>query len=353
MPARMTGSQLTKIITHDAPGEFRAAALDPSNRPWRLFQQRWDGAFAGLQAGDVVAARLRSRGSKHDGSFGEADSGEAVLVTGDLPEGISEGAAFRIEIRAEARRDKLARGVATTAPVRQVHAFERWKDSFPGGRSLLEHEDTSGVDSAFDSALMQTTTLPGGGQIHIEATRALTAIDVDTSGRSGRGSAGARALSINREAAEEAARQCALRDQGGAIVIDCINPLNQSARQAVANAFQETFQSVSKRSVDVVTPSKFGLMQVALAWEHAPLSHRLFLPDGTPTPETRLLGLFRDLEREAAANGAALFRVDLSQSVFELYLMRRDRCDAILKQRFGGRVEVRRSEDDRDEIRTR
>lgn len=353
LPAGMTGNLLSKIATHDAPAEFRAAALDAEGRVWRLFQQRWAGAFDHAHVGDVLAARLRRTDRTQGGTFAELDSGEQVLISGRLPDGLSEGAAVRVRIVAEQRRGKLSRAVVTDALVERIDPFQTWKASLPASCSLSEIEDPSVVELAFDAALEPTVTLPGGGQVHIERTRALTAIDVDTSGRQGRGSAGARALSINREAATEAARQCALRDLGGAIVLDCVAPLNQSANAMITKAFQSAFQSASTRQIEVIAPSKLGLLQAAIAWGAAPLEDRLLNANGELTPETRLLSLLRQVEREASANGAALFRIDLSSAVFEAYVSRRERCNDVLMDRFGGRVQAARGTDDTDAVRMR
>ncbi|MDJ0920783.1 MAG: ribonuclease E/G [Henriciella sp.] len=353
LPAGVSAGLLSKIVTHDAPGEFRAAALDGEGKVWRLFQRRWQGLFDVANVGDVVNARLRHKDRSQGGTFAELESGAPVLVTGQLPDNISEGAQVRARIQAEARRDKLARATWTEDPIQGVDPYDVWAASLPVQSELETVPDPATVETAFDIAMEPSVTLPEGGQIHLERTRALTAIDVDTSGRQGRGSAGARALSINREAAIETARQCALRDLGGLIVLDCVAPLNRSSGAEVSKAFRSAFQSVSSRGLDVIAPSRFGLLQAAIAWGRAPIDDRMLGSDGQPTPETRLLALLRQVDREASAKGAALFRIDLSPAVFDIYCRRQEVCDSVLRDRFGGRVQIARSSDESDAVRVR
>lgn len=84
---------------------------------------------------------------------------------------------------------------------------------------------------ALDMLLAPTVPLPSGGSITIEATRALTVIDVD----------GGRApdhLRANREAAIEIARQLRLRNIGGTVVVDFISMRRGGDRAAVLGAFR-------------------------------------------------------------------------------------------------------------------
>ncbi len=73
-----------------------------------------------------------------------------------------------------------------------------------------------GIQDMLQVALQKTVKLPCGGEIHIEETRALVAIDVDSAGNVGRGDMD----NLNKEAAKEIARQIILRNLAGKIIID-------------------------------------------------------------------------------------------------------------------------------------
>ncbi|WP_300376995.1 ribonuclease E/G [Henriciella sp.] len=334
-----------RIILHRAPAEMRAAAFDRDDRPVGLFFQRWNGQNEPARLGEVVSARLRQVSPGDGGAFFERDNGESLFVRGKLPAGLTEGAERDLEIKGEARRGKLARarllnGTENTSKT----ALERWIDAFPGQSSRPEIADgpevMDQVQAAFDEAMSSKIGLPRGGLIRLERTAALIAIDIDTAGRMQKGSAGARALSTNREAVAEAARQIALRDWGGLVVIDCISPITAEAGAKLRETFLKTFQAISQREVEALKPSPFGLLETKIAWGASPVEDRLLDETGKPTPETELLGLFREAEREAAASRAAFFRLTLSPHALKAYISRRKEADSILKSAFHGRVSI-------------
>ena len=75
-----------------------------------------------------------------------------------------------------------------------------------------------------ERALSREIHLRSGGSLIIEQTEAFTAIDVNSSRFSGKRDSSEARMAVNREAAEEAARQIRLRQLSGTILIDFINP---------------------------------------------------------------------------------------------------------------------------------
>lgn len=313
-----------------------------------MFSQNWSGEAEPVRAGQICAGRLRAVADTQGGAFVTLDSGQEVFLSKPDLAGVSLGAAINVHIITEARRDKLARGTLTTDAVKPFDAFQVWRDSVPDSRDLEVVSNPQQVASAFDEAGCETVGLDKGGRLHIERTRALTAIDVDSAGRIGKGSAGARALSLNRSAVKEAARQLALRDIGGAIVIDCVAPLNKPAGERLREDFLAAFRAVSARKVEVLAPSRFGLMEIALAWQACPYGEA-----ATPPGEAELLDILRSAAHEAETDGAALLRIDLSPQAYEAYLERRDACDMALVNRFGGRLTVASSAELESTVRRR
>ena len=164
----------------------------------------------------------------------------AATRPGDVPAATAALAARWRDIEAEARRDRTPRrvwqgggllgrllrdvapaGTATIA-IDDRASFDRAgalaareaPDLAPAlsladaSAPLFERHDCAGRLAA---ALEPEVTLPGGARLTVEETRALTAIDVDTSQATGAAAA---------ETAEAAGREIVLRNLGGLIAID-------------------------------------------------------------------------------------------------------------------------------------
>jgi hypothetical protein len=349
-------TQAPRLLVHRTPGETRAAAFDRHGKPFRLFLERWDAEAARLQCGDVVEARLRRHASDQGGSFFEASSGQEIFVRSRDVGKRTEGASAPVEIIAEARAGKLARGRPATGSRDEDTStpLQSWAARIKGAPAIEEASTTvqfDRIDSAFDEALSMSCPLPGGGNIGLERTRALTAIDIDTAGRAGKGSAGARAFSVNREAVAETARQLSLRNLGGLVVIDCVAPVTSSSADKLKPAFIQAFASYSSRQVEALKPSAFGLLEAQLEWAEAPIADRLLDESGQPTPETELLALFRAAARETAANRSGFYRLTLSANALGAYIARRKHCDQLLKNAFSGRVSIASGKGEKSVVR--
>lgn len=342
-----------RLLVHRTPGETRAAAFDRHGKPFRLFLQRWGGEGGPLRCGARVEARLRANVPDQGGSFFRAASGEEIFVRTKDAGKLTQGAAATIEIQSEARSGKLARGKLTSeADTSGIAPLEGWASAL--GASLEDAanvEQFDRIDSAFDEALSPWCPLPGGGNIGIERTRALTAIDIDTAGRAGKGSAGARAFAVNREAASEAARQLSLRNLGGLVVLDCVGPVTPSSAEKLKGALVQAFGDYSNRRIDALKPSAFGLLEAQLSWAEAPIADRLVGEDGLPTAETELLALFRAAARETAANRSGFYRLTLSGRALPAYIARRKQCDQLLKEAFSGRVSIASGKGEKSVVR--
>ena len=73
-----------------------------------------------------------------------------------------------------------------------------------------------GLQDMLQKAMEKSVKLPCGGEIHIEETKAMVVIDVDSSNLAARGQMD----TLNQEAAKEIARQIILRNLSGKIIID-------------------------------------------------------------------------------------------------------------------------------------
>lgn len=103
-----------------------------------------------------------------------------------------------------------------------------------------------------------------GAYLVIEHTEALHVIDVNSGNNisSGAGSSNKEhALTVNKMAATEIARQLRLRDMGGIIVVDFIDMINPDHRRDLYEHFKEEMQRDKARH-KILPPSKFGLIQL-------------------------------------------------------------------------------------------
>ncbi len=110
-------------------------------------------------------------------------------------------------------------------------------------------------------ALDRKVWLPSGGSLIIEATEALTVIDVNTGRNVGSSSLEETVFRNNLEAAEEIARQLRLRDIGGIIVIDFVDMEIKDNRDQVVKAFRDAL-SRDKTRTQVFNISDLGLVEM-------------------------------------------------------------------------------------------
>lgn len=122
------------------------------------------------------------------------------------------------------------------------------------------------LDGAIDALLEPVVPLPGGGRLTIEATTALTAIDVDGAARS--------ALDTNLSAADEIARQLRLRHIGGLIVVDFISMRSPRDRGLVERALQAALAR-DPVETQMLPMSKFGLVELARERRGRPVAELL------------------------------------------------------------------------------
>lgn len=118
------------------------------------------------------------------------------------------------------------------------------------------------VDEQLVKALDRKVFLPSGGSLVIDRTEAMTVIDVNTGRFTGQGGSLEETVTANNlEAAEEIVRQLRLRDVGGIIVIDFIDMVLETNRDAVLRRLVECLgRDRTKHQVAEVT--SLGLVQM-------------------------------------------------------------------------------------------
>jgi hypothetical protein len=285
-------------------GETRGVVL-LDGKPERLLIER-DGDPAALMAGARSIARVRQVENAFAAAFLDMpDGGEALMpLRGDMPKPV-RGSNLEVEIRAEARRGKLA----TAWPLAEAEGPPRLLAAAPGLREELMRlakvrELDNGpqarrvADEAESDALAAVHALPGGGSVSVEPTRALTAVDVDTGERAG-GDSKRVSRAANLAAVASAARLLRLKGLGGLVVIDLAGRGHDGT--AILGAVRDAF-AADNPGVAIGPISRFGTIELTIPRRRAPVLERLLDETGALSARSGALRLARALEREGRAS---------------------------------------------------
>jgi ribonuclease G len=117
------------------------------------------------------------------------------------------------------------------------------------------------LEGEIEKALRQKVWLRSGGYIIIQATEALTVVDVNTGKFTGKKSQAETIFKTNTEAAVEVARQLRLRDIGGIIVIDFIDMDDEEHKERVSLALQEAIKR-DKAKTNILDFTELGLIEM-------------------------------------------------------------------------------------------
>jgi Ribonuclease G/E len=287
-------------------GETRGVVtLD--GRPERLVVRR-DDDDPRLMLGARLVARVASLEPALGTAFLDLGQGAEAILPFRPEARPVRGEALEVEIRAEPRRGKLAVARAfgpgegaprltAAAPDIAAELQELVRDA-----RLVEGRAARDVaDEAEAEALDILHPLPGGGEIAIEPTRALTAIDVDLSDRKG-GDAKRVTRQANLAALGMAARLLRLKGLGGIVVIDLVGRGHDGT--ALLAAARAAF-APDNPGVSIGPVGRFGTMELSLPRRARPLAEILCRADGALSDRTLAQRLIRRIEAEAASQPGA------------------------------------------------
>ena len=341
----MTAAQ-SQIVLHKAPGELRAILCGADGKAMHTFSERYYDPSQRVRFGTVHEARLRTFADDLSGAFCEFASGEEAFLRLKARDGLTEGAKLTVLVASEARDEKLARVSRATQKPLDLSPFELWKTQVCGTEEYEVLEDRDRVAAAFDNALSSQITLPGGGLLVIERTRALVAIDIDSAGRALKGNASARALRLNLDAAQEAVRQLSLRRLGGNVVLDCVGPMNSDAANQIREKTRKACERISFVGAKVLKPSPFGLLEMSLPWRYQPLAVEYF----KNSVETAILKHLREVQQAAESNPTGFYEIALCPDHWRYYQSYKTVIDEDLFTFFSGRVRVGEGQKTKSEI---
>jgi ribonuclease G len=121
--------------------------------------------------------------------------------------------------------------------------------------------DAWGIEKKIETVFHSRIYLPSGGNIRIEQTEALVAIDINTGSFTGKTHYEETIKKTNVEAAAEAARQIRLRDLSGVIIIDFIDMVNEQNKQEVLDTLRKGLKRDRAKN-KVYGYTELGLVEV-------------------------------------------------------------------------------------------
>ena len=167
--------------------------------------------------------------------------------------------------------DDHARCQAAVAQIseRSKGKIALYKDSIP----IFERFN---IERQIEQTGQRKVPLPSGGEIIIDETEALIAIDVNTGSHKNRGGDEKNVIyAVNLEAAAEIARQIRLRNLGGLIIMDFIDMKERRHRNAVYEKMVE-LMSTDKAKNHILPISQLGIMQMTRQRQQESLSSNLY-----------------------------------------------------------------------------
>ena len=132
------------------------------------------------------------------------------------------------------------------------------------------------IERQIEQTFQRRVQLPSGGEIVIDETEALIAIDVNTGSHKSRsGDEKNTIFQVNMEAATEMARQIRLRNIGGLIIMDFIDMKERRHRQSVYDRMVE-LMSEDKAKTHILPISALGIMQMTRQRQQESLSANIY-----------------------------------------------------------------------------
>lgn len=306
------------LCIDDAVGEHRRALLDESGRPFRLEVERWSERSQRARLDEIWWGRVKARMPGNRGWFVDLGLAMDGVIEPTRAAAVTEGALLAVRVKSEAWADKgpvlsLAdMSASAPRPDKPVRHAEAAADSLLHGIEIMATisglEARRQVDAAMEEASQRFHQLPGGGDIAIDVTRGLTAIDVDAGGRLAGSDPEAFALDLNTGAARDAARQVALRGLGGLIVVDFVGMESRPNQRTVTEAFRASLAAWLGRASKVLEMSALGVCEAAVARRSRPVADAISIP----AAEREALDALREIETVGMSARSARIRARMS-----------------------------------------
>ena len=293
-----------RLLLDEAPGERRGVVL-LDGRPERLLIER-DGDATTTALGARLVGRVTALAGTR--AFVALPDGPAGVMQLPSPPP-AEGAAVEVEVVSEAHGAKgprlrwrsaaqgAPRGVAPPPPL-----AERLALCAPGEPVERGADARDAADGAQEEALAEVHRFRGGLTLHVQPTRALTAVDVDLAAGDAAGERRMRELNLS--AIRHAVRLVRLKGLAGLVVIDLAGLPPPNVRGLLR---AEAERALAADGPDAVAsaPDRFGLLALSRPRRERPVADVLLGADGRLSPRTVAQGLVRELARQGAAEAGS------------------------------------------------
>ena len=326
---------IRRCIIEEAVGETRAAVYE-GKKPVEAYVRRWTEADK-PRVGDIFAGRVIDV---------DKSMGAAFVDMGTKPDGFlkfsnapgaprfTQGMIISVEVTREAEPGK--------GPVLKYHGeTDADKPAKISGDNLMAFIakrypniifDVASV-SVIEEATEREIAVPGGGNIAIDFTRALVAIDVD------KGPA-ASGFAVGQAVCPLIADQLRLRSIGGLILVDLPNLRQPNQRTKLFKAMEAAFEE-DPNTVKVAPMSRFGTVEMTRTKTGPSLDEVLNDRYGRPTVETLALRALRALEREGRAAGGAQLELTVPKEVMDWLKVGPIDWKTAMTERLGARFAVK------------
>ncbi len=121
--------------------------------------------------------------------------------------------------------------------------------------------DVYNIEKQIEESLQRKVWLKNGGYIIIEATEAMTVVDVNSGKYARHRDQEVNSLNTNLESAKEIVRQIRLRDIGGIIVIDFIDLYDEKNRRRLYEEVKKEFKN-DRAKATILPVSEFGIVEI-------------------------------------------------------------------------------------------
>jgi Ribonuclease G/E len=306
------------LAIDDAVGEHRRALLDPFGKPFRLEIERWSERGKRARLDEVWWGRVRARMPGNRGWFVDIGVEKEGVVEPTRASAVVEGAMIPVRVKSEAWADKGPVLSLADMPADVARADKPGLHSAPADDPFLRGAEVIAtirdqparkqVEAAIAEAGERVVAIPGGGDIAIESTRALTAIDVDSGNRQSGYDPAAFALDLNLAAAEEAARQIGLRGIGGLVALDFVGMAQRRDHRRLVDVFRKSLAGWLGRASEILDLSSLGVCEAAIARRQRPVRDAL---SATPA-EREGLDALRSIESAGWASRGARIQARVS-----------------------------------------
>lgn len=160
-----------------------------------------------------------------------------------------------------------------------VAGISKFKSGFKPVVRYVENDAFASEDVYEKLKILYTRTvsLPGGGNIYIDRTEAMTVIDVNSASNVSGNDVSETSFNSNLEAAAEIARQLRLRNIGGIVVVDFIDMKSDEDRQKIISSLTNELKKDKARTM-IMGFTRLGLLEMTRKRSTAAIGSKLYSP---------------------------------------------------------------------------